>query len=588
MTEIFKRLLEKRGIGEEFLHPKYENLSDPFELPDMEEAVLRLKKAAETGEKVIVYGDYDVDGVTASTEMAEILELIGVSKIWVMLPNRFEDGYGMSQRVVEMAKATGATLVVTVDCGSNNAEIVAELSSAGIDVVVTDHHEISGELPKAVKAAEEPGGTVAVVNPKREDFRKKVLKRQAEILMAREEAESEKTSKTQPRDENVDGVISGGEISGLLELCGAGVAFMVARACVLKGWIRDGREKWLLDLAAIGTICDSMKLVGDNRIISYYGMIVLMKSSRVGLRELMRVARVTKPSTEAIGFQIGPRLNAAGRMETADLALKLLRTKSKPEAAKIAKELNQLNTERRKQQNEATNEVAEQGIGAERVLVVQGPWHEGVLGIIAGRLVETYQRPCFVISSVNGKGSGRSFGEFNLALAIRECQDLLEKGGGHAEACGVTVKKGKIDEFRERVNRYYDSLRLRDQERFLLQKEDIAVKGLGELTPTLLEEITTLEPFGMGNPEPVFLAKNVLVTNVRLMGTMQQHVRVVISSGGDEIFQLVAFYAPDEWKTLQNGEVVNVWMTLSENDWRGEKRVEGRLLRVETVDLDVF
>ena len=572
-TRVFQRLLEERGIDESFLHPKYENLSDPFELPEMEAAVTRLKKAAEGHEKVIVYGDYDVDGVTASAEMAEILELIGVSDVEVMLPNRFQDGYGMSRKVVERAKKTGATLVATVDCGSNNGEVITELSKNGVDVVVTDHHEVSGELPKAVVKAGEPGGMVVVVNPKRDAFRKRVLQRQAEMLMAEEDGGTKQGAGKK-------------DISGLLELCGAGVVFMVARACVEKGWIKKGREKWMLDLAAIGTVCDSMKLISDNRIICHYGMIVVEKTAKVGLRELMRVAGTREVNADAIGYQIGPRLNAAGRMETADLALKLLRTKSWPEAAKLAKMLNDLNMERKRQQIEATIAVAKQGVGAERVLVVQGPWHEGVLGIIAGRLVESYRRPCFVISSKNGKGSGRSFGDFNLALALSECQDLVEKGGGHAEACGVTVKKGKFEEFRKRMNDYYDKLRLSDQERYLLKTEDLAIEGLDDLSLDLCDEIKLLEPFGMGNPEPVFLIKRALITEVRLMGQDQQHLAVVISGGGEKALKLVSFFAPEEWKKLENGEVADIWISLMINEWRGEKLVEGKILRVEPVDLE--
>ena len=549
MTEIFKQLMKKRGLDESFLHPKYEDLDDPFLLPDMEKALVRLEKARENREKVIVYGDYDVDGVTASAEMIEILQIIGVERVEVMLPNRFTDGYGMSERVIERAKQTGATLVMTVDCGSNNGEIIAELAENGVDTIVTDHHELQGEVPKEA---------VAVINPKREDFRKAILQRQAEILEKGE----------------------GKDFSSLSELCGAGVVFMLARAMVEKGWIKDGQEKWLLDLVAIGTVCDTMKLIGNNRIICYYGLIVLKKTRRPGLKELMKVAKMREINTEALGFQIGPRLNAAGRMETAETALKLLTTKSSPEAAKIAKELNKLNEERRRQQEEATRGIQEKGVGDEKVLVVEGPWHEGVLGIIAGRLVELYKRPCFVISSENGKGSGRSFGDFNLALALAECQETIEKGGGHAEACGLKLKTGMVNEFRKAVNKYYNSLKLRDQERYLLKNEDLKIRELKDLNLNLIEDLELLEPFGTGNPEPVFLAEKMVVSQVRRMGTSSQHLSVIVSQK-ERIFRLVAFNAPEEWMNLQIGEKADVWFTPVVNDWHGDKTVEGRLLRVE-------
>ena len=568
MTELFRKLLEVRGVGEGFLRPKYEDLDDPFELPDMKKAVERMKKAADEQETVIIYGDYDVDGVTASVEMEEIMSLLGSKRTEVMLPDRFKDGYGMSQRLVRRAATKGASLVITVDCGSNNGEIIDALNAMDIDVVVTDHHEISGELPKAY----------AVVNPKRESFRKRVLERQVEIINA--------------EDEDGDGIVDTKhrlkDIAGLAELCGAGVVFMVAQACVKKGWIKEGREKWLLDLAMIGTVCDSMKLTGDNRIICHYGMIVLEKGARKGLKELMRVAKISKIDTDAIGFQIGPRLNAAGRMESAELALRLLRTKSTVSAAKLAEELNRLNGQRRQQQEEATKEVADRGIGEERVLVVEGPWHEGVLGIIAGRLVETYRRPCFVISSENGKGSGRSFGDFNLALALSECQDLLEKGGGHAEACGLTVKPGKVDDFRKQINRYYDSLRLRDQERFLLRRADLMVRKLGELTLEFMDELALLEPFGTGNMEPVFLIEKATVLEVKRMGSEGQHLRLMVKDGDGCIFKLVAFFAPSEWTEMQAGEPANVWMTVATNSWNGETSVEGRIVRLEAAEDEEF
>ncbi len=567
MTDLFRRLLEIRGVKESFLRPKYEDLDDPFELIGMAEGVERLKLAAERQEKVIIYGDYDVDGVTASTILAETLELLGLKEVEVMLPNRFTEGYGMSQKVIERAAETGVTLVMTVDCGSNNGEIITELSRKGIDVIVTDHHEISGELPVVDegKRPGEAGGTVVVINPKREDFRKKVLQRQMEMM-----GDDDEEVRTDLKD-----------IAGLLELCGAGVALMLARACVQRGMIRNGREKWLLDLAAIGTICDSMTLTGDNRIICYYGLIVLKKTPRKGLKELIRVAKVMNFDADAVGFQIGPRLNAAGRMKDASLAQKLLATKSAPEAAKYAKELDELNKSRKDQQFEATKEVAEHGVGQERVLVVEGPWHEGVLGIIAGRLTETYKRPCFVISSENGKGSGRSFGDFNLALALNECQEVLERGGGHAQACGVKVKPGMVGEFRKRVNQYYDSLRLRDQERFLLRKADLSVRDTGEFSLDFIEDLALLQPFGMGNEEPVFLLEQMTVLDVRKMGAEKQHLRLTVRDDEGGIFQTVAFYAPEEWGEVRVGEQVNLWVTITANEWQGTKTAEGRLVRVE-------
>lgn len=527
MNALFQQILKARGIDESFLEPKYEDLTPPEKLPDMKKAVKRLLQAKEQREKVLIYGDYDVDGVTATAIIRDTLELAGITEVEMMLPDRFVDGYGMSKRLVERAKEWGTNLIVTVDCGSNNAEIIDELAESNIDTIVTDHHEIMGEIPEKA---------VAVINPKRIEM--------------------------EPN------------------LSGAGVAFMLAKALVNAGLIPEGQEKWLLDLAMIGTICDSMKLTGDNRIICRYGMLVLGKTRRIGLRELMRVAWVNKINTDAIGFQIGPRLNAAGRMETAELALRLLTTKSKAEAASLAKELDRLNSERRKQQNEALSEIEKAGISKNPVIVVKGNWGEGVVGIIAGKLTEKYQKPSFVLAETPKelKGSGRSFGEFNLALAVSECQNLLTSGGGHAEACGVRLKKDNFEEFKEKINSYYESLGLKDQGRFLEAKEDISVTDLGGLNLELVNELNRLEPFGEGNLAPVILLTEVMILNADRIGDKNQHLRMLIRGKDDKTLKLVAFNAPENWLRVESGETVDVWASIIENEWNGIRSVEGRIL----------
>ena len=335
----------------------------------------RIRLAVDRGEKVLIYGDYDVDGVTASTLMFDALKLAGVEFVEVMLPDRFVDGYGMSAKVITRAKELGVGLVVTVDCGSGNGAIVEELNREGIDTIVTDHHECPLELPEAV----------AVINPKRQDWQIPVEITEAEI----------------------DG------------LAGVGVAFKLAQALVESGLIPSGQEKWLLDLAMIGTICDSMLLTGENRILGFYGMKVLEKTRRVGLIELVRLAGVKKIDSDAIKFQIGPRLNAAGRLESAQISLDLLTTKSKAEAAQLAEKLEELNKQRQGEQRRALKEVDERGVlglkqGSSElpaVIVETGEWHEGIVGIIAGKLSDKYKRPAFALCEVTDgilKGSGRS------------------------------------------------------------------------------------------------------------------------------------------------------------------------------------
>lgn len=540
MSKIFEQLVERRGLTREFLEPRYEECAAPGELPDMAAAVQRLGQAKAQGEKVLIYGDYDVDGVTASTALDEALRVAGIKVAGVMLPNRFTDGYGMSRKVVERARETGAKLVVTVDCGSRNQEIVQELLEAGVETVVTDHHECGETLPAAV----------AVVNPKR-------------------------------RDDGASGAATGGV--ELRELAGVGVVFKLAQALVEAGMIPAGQEKWLLDLVLIGTICDSMRLRGENRRLVYYGMKVLEKTRRVGLQELLRTAGVKRLGGSAIGFQVGPRLNAAGRMETAEKALRLLMTRRRTEAAALAMELERLNQERRAQQQAAVREIGRRGVGAAPVIVEAGEWHEGILGIIAGRLVEEYQRPAFVLAQVGDcyKGSGRSFGDFNLAEALRATEKWVIGGGGHATACGVKVPLGGLEGFTEAINRYYEGLGLREQERFLELKEDLVVENLAELSLELAEELRQLEPFGEGNGEPRFLLPGVRVVEAARLGAEGQHLRLVVEDERGGRLKLMQFFAPEAELTTRVGERVSVWATVEENVFRGTRSVEGRIERLE-------
>ncbi len=552
MSKLFQELVEKRGYSEEFLRPDYKKLVSPFLLPDAKKAVERIKEAVLGGEKVLIYGDYDVDGVTASTVMNDALKLAGVKDVLIMLPDRFKDGYGMSKKVVQAAKEQGRGLVITVDCGSGNKEIVRDLKKEGIETIITDHHEVPEVLPEAV----------AVVNPKRRDVQNCI----------------------ENWEENSEKILL------LRDLAGVGVAFTLARALVLEGLIPDGQEKWLLDLVLIGTICDSMKMTEENRRLCYYGMKVLKKTRRPGLKELLRLIGKQELTSEVIGFQIGPRLNAAGRMSSAKKALGLLMATSRPEAAKIAAELEELNKERRSEQNAAVKEIKEMGEEKSPVLVYQGEWHEGVLGIIAGRLVEEYKKPAFVFSEVGGvlKGSGRSFGEFNLAKALENCAGSIIAGGGHAGACGVKVEKEKIKNFIQEINDYYRGLKLFEQERFLEEREDLAVYGAEEFNLDFLEELKILEPFGVGNRVPIFLMRKMMILEKALMGDEGQHLRLLVRGEGRKAIKLLAFNAPEEWRRIERGQRANLWVNLEKNEFRGTASVEGRILKIGLYDGEEF
>ncbi len=539
---IFEQILAKRGLSgeklEKFLHPKYEDGHDPMKLPDVKKAVARMEKAQENGERVVIFGDYDADGVTSVALLFSALKSFGFGDLQYLLPERFAGGYGLTMSRVEELKKMGAQLVITVDSGSRDLAEVEELNKAGIDVVITDHHEPGAGLPAAV----------AVVNPKRAD------------------------SKYPFR-----------------ELSGVGVAFKLVQALQASGLrgLRAGQEKWFLDLVAIGTVCDVVSLTDENRINVFYGMKVLAKTRRCGLQELMRAARMKEVSTGAVGFQIGPRLNVAGRLDSPVAALELLLEENKAAAYAKAKALDELNGKRKTMQNLAAQEALDSATEAEQkmpVLFFRGEdWHEGVIGIIAGQLLERYKKPVFVFTESEGKlkGSARSFGEFSLAEAVDHCGDLVLRGGGHAAAAGVTLDKKNYRAFRDACCDFYNGLGLKNQHRFFEVAEDASTSNVKELNAQLYKEIKQLEPFGEGNPEPVLKLENVLVLEARLMGQLRNHLRLNVRGADGGIINLLAFDAPEEWRELEKGSKVDVWFNLCRSEYRGMASIEGRILQIK-------
>ena len=533
MSKLFERLLEKRGFKDDFLHPEYENGVDPFSLYSIEKAVSRIKKAIKNQEKILIYGDYDVDGVTASTAMEQTLILAGIdpNNLEIMLPDRFADGYGMSPKLVSRAKDHQITLVITVDCGSRNHAIIDELNTLKIDTIITDHHETDNDMPESI----------AVINPHRKDHPTEILQ----------------------------------------NLAGVGVVFKLAEALEKEGLIRSGQEKWLLDLVLLGTICDSMLLTGENRRLGFYGIKVLKKTQRPGLIELMTKAGVKNLNAESIGFQIGPRLNAAGRLETADLSLNLLRSKTAIEAAPLVEKLEQLNKKRKTEQLTAIKEIEKRGIKDDAVIVETGHWHEGILGIVAGRLVEEYQKPTFVLTELENhifKGSGRSFGDFNLADALSHLQDSIISGGGHAGAAGVKIEGKHLYQFREQINQYYQDLHLTNQKKYFESCADLDLEDFSELNLSFLDELKQLEPYGPGNEEPIFCLNNCQLVNVTRMGADRNHLRLDVRDKNGKYLKLVAFFAPEAWLNLDPAiDQIKPLVKLIENDFNGVKSLEARI-----------
>ena len=543
---LFEQILTARGLmtraaRQAFLQPDYMAVKhDPFLLPDMKKAVARLKQAREQGEKIVIYGDYDIDGLSATALLLDAFGKFGFEDVDAFIPNRFVEGYGMTMGAVDKVRNMGAGLIVTVDTGSLCHAEIEYASSLGIDTVVTDHHNV----------AETPPPSVAAVNPK-----------------------------------------FPGHTYPFRDLCGAGVAFKLVQALQTElDGLPDGYEKWLLDLVALGTVCDIVTFADENRANVYWGLEVLKKQQRPGLKALMMVADVEPEQVNArhLGFGLGPRMNAAGRLETAQHALDMLVARDGLAALEASEKLEELNVKRRSIQDAIFKEACVQAeeLADDRVLVVSSDgWNHGVIGIVASKLVEKYKKPVFIIGErgEEATGSARSFGDFSAADAVRAADDIIIKGGGHGAAAGVTLETEKIGDFRQRVNEFYDSLQLTNQERYLLPRADVEIDDFSEITEELIENLAKMEPFGNGNPEPVLKIARASVLSMRRMGTDGQHVKLALRDKNGKVLQMLAFNAPEEFFREPGDEVV-VWFQSTVNEWQGVRTVEGRLLHVILLD----
>jgi len=537
---LFEEILKARGLTgkarDAFLNPSYDAKHDPFLLPDMDAAVSRLVDARKSDEKITIYGDYDIDGLTATTLLLDALAKFGFTNVDAFIPNRFVEGYGMTVDAVERIAAAGATLIITVDCGSLSEKEIIRAKELGVDVIVTDHHNVAPKQPPAV----------AVINPKRPDH-------------------------SYP----------------FVDLAGVGVAFKLVQALQtrLEG-LPDGQEKWLLDLVALGTVCDVVTLVDENRANVFWGLKVLSRAHRPGLKALMAVAGV-KPSevnARSLGFALGPRMNAAGRLETAQIALDMLIARDGLVALQKAQQLDELNRARRVEQEVILREAIEQAqnYNDDPVLVVSKPgWNHGIVGIVAAKLLEKYGKPTFVLEEMGeeSKGSARSYGDFSAADAIRSADDIITKGGGHKLAAGVTLPTANIPAFRQRVNEFYRSQKLFNQQALLLPRRDVVTPFLN-VTEELIHQIATMEPFGHGNPEPILSTQNLRVFYRKRMGGEGQHVKLGLQDLDGVKLYVVAFNAPEHF-FVEQGARVTIWYQPNINEWNGRRSVEGRLLHIE-------
>lgn len=516
---LLSRVLAARGVhtpeAAHHLLDGRDELSDPFLLKDMDKAVERIQRAIEEGEPIVIFGDYDVDGVSATAILFECLTNQG-AQVRCKLPTREGGGYGLNADILKGLAAKGYTLVVTVDNGIAAVEEARCAKELGIDLVITDHHLPGDELPEAV----------AVVDPNRSD------------------------------DE-----------SPFKFLCGAGVAFKLCAA--LEGCEPAELLDMFGELAALGTIADVMPLVGENRTLVREGLAVLQETMRPGLQALLENAGYAgKPVTaETVSYGLAPRLNAAGRMDTAAVALKLLLCENEEQAAGIAARLGEINTERQQTEQQILA-AALQTIQADparthdRVLVVSGEgWHPGVIGIVASRLMERYGRPAIVISTENGegRGSGRAPAGFNLHAALAACSSCLIRSGGHAAAAGLLVEEDKIGAFRAAVNAWAAKEYPVPEPGVL--RLDAAVR-LNELDIASVRQLSRLAPFGSGNPVPLLLVENAVVDGLWPLGSEGRHTRVRLRQGDATCFVSVFGTAPQDL-VYQPGAAVDAAVEVS-------------------------
>ncbi|MEM8872766.1 MAG: single-stranded-DNA-specific exonuclease RecJ [Planctomycetota bacterium] len=548
VSELVAGLLKQRGIHDaeaarKFLKPTLADLLDPSDLPGCDDAAHRLAKALRQNEKIVIYGDYDVDGITASAILYHTLTLLG-GEVATYVPHRIEEGYGLNGDAVRALADAGVDVIVTVDCGITATEQATIAANRGIDLIITDHHTPTqkGDSPLFPECC-------AIVHPQ------------------------------------------AGEGYANHDLCGAGVAFKLAWAvgrCVAGGSrVHPKLRDFLVDavgLAALGTVADVVPLTGENRVLARHGLAGLKHSNLDGVKALIKVAGLDGQDVDAfdVGFKVGPRLNAAGRMGHARQAVDLLTTAPLHEAVDIAEFLAKQNTTRQATEREivaaAIEQIESAGFATDdrRAIVVAGDdWHQGVVGIVASRLVERYCRPTVVLAGCEDgslTGSARSIPGFDLAAALAHCTDHLQRHGGHAMAAGLTLDAANLDAFRDALTAHANDL---------LEPTDLvprlridAEATLDQLTPALVKQLALLGPFGAGNSRPVFVFRNVLLAaDPRPVGRNGDHLQLRVRSGQTPM-KCIAFKMGPHATELRQGQRLDIAGVPSLNHWNGMTSVE--------------
>ncbi len=550
---LYNRKLKGREEIEEFLAPEYERLHSPFLFLDMQKAVDRIWQAIGNNQKIVVYGDYDADAVTANAVLRQTFKYLNHDNVASYIPDRFSEGYGVNLEAVKKIKAEGAAVIITVDCGTNSTEVAEWCQANEVDFIITDHHEIIGPHPKAY----------ALINPKNPEDAYPyheitgvgVAFKLAAGMLSRKEKVISRLEPSPPTP------LPKGE--------GGSAKYVY------------GYEKWLLDLVAIGTVADCHSLIGENRILVKFGLKVLQKTRWPGLKALIKSARldILKQifDTYTLGFVIAPRLNAAGRLEHANIALDLLLEENPMNAETKAAELENINLRRQETTQRILSDAKEQALllSDRKVLVIMSAdWHKGVVGLVAGRLAEEFYKPAIVLQIDGGEatGSARTAGDFNIVEALKHASEHLTRFGGHTQAAGLSLLPENYEIFYQSILEYADKHLPESREPVLELETEIFEK---DLTLNTFEEISVLEPFGIGNPRPKFLLKNAQVLSQRQVGTEGKHLQMQLQIG-ESIIPAIAF----SFHPLPEGSTIDLACEVLLDGWNGRRQ-----LKLKVVDL---
>lgn len=538
---VLASLLVTRGVhtfeeARSFFRPSLSALYDPFLMKDMDLAVARLEKAVASQEKILVYGDYDVDGTTAVALVYSFIRRL-TSSVDFYIPDRYDEGYGVSKKGIDWASDNGFTLIITLDCGIKAIDKVKYAADKGIDLIICDHHLPEEEIPAAA----------AVLDPKREDC-------------------------TYPFD----------------DLSGCGVGFKLVQAYSQKNGLPFESLLPLLDLLVVSIASDLVTVVGENRVLAHFGLKRLNEEPRIGLQAMINLANLEQGhvTIDDIVFKIGPRINAAGRMESGRLAVELLTAETEEAAVTIGSQINDNNNERKSIDREITKaalDMVQDGTccSSENAVIVYGPdWNKGVVGIVASRLVEAYYKPAFVLTKSNGfvTGSARSVRGFDLYEAISSCADLLENYGGHIYAAGLTLREENLPEFVRRIDKYVGE-HISDEMATPIVDVDSEI-NFSQITPKFFRILKQFQPFGPGNSAPVFLTKNVYDDgNGRKVGPGGQHLKLELIQESQPYHQIsaIAFNMASLFEHIRNGNPIDICYSVVENYYRGNSTIQLRI-----------